>query len=127
MLERIKKHFALKSYVKKLGPLLRKKYGKLKSYTAGQVKTTIQINGLDEYYVCYAYVLFCKQSTFNQEIDGREDHLDYKTIKNELGDKFFKGEQNFNTSDVMKIGSDMTWRGSASDNDPNSYIDSSDH
>jgi hypothetical protein len=127
MLERIKKHFALKSYVKKLSPLLRIKYGKLKSYTPSQVHTTIKIHGLNEQNLGYAYVLFCKQSAFNQELEGREDHLDYKAVKKELGDKFFNGEQNFNTSDVMKISSEMAWSGSAGNNDLSPHIDSSDH
>jgi hypothetical protein len=121
MLERIKKHFALQAYVKKLGPLLRKKFGKNESYTPGQVKTTVQINNLNEKYSCYAYVLFCKQSGFNQELDGREDLLGYQTIKKELGDKFFDGKQNFNTSDVMKIGSNSVWWGSPEDNNPENF------
>jgi hypothetical protein len=128
MLERIKKHFALKSYVKKLGPMLRKRYGKLEWYLPGQVKTTIKIHDLNEHNIGFAYALFCKQSDFNQEVGGKENHLDYKTIKKELGDKFFKGEQNFNLSDVMKIGSGRAWWGdSAGKVDPCAYLDSIDN
>ncbi len=110
MLERIKKHYALKSYVKKLGPLLRKRYGKSKSYSPGQVKTTIQINGLNEYNISYAYALFCKQSAFNQETSGSEGKMDYKAVRQELGNKFFDREDSFSTSDVIKMGHEMSGR-----------------
>lgn len=37
LIERIKRHFAIKSYVKKLGPLLVKRYGKSKKQFDTQI------------------------------------------------------------------------------------------
>lgn len=109
MFQRIKKHLALKGYIKKLGPELRHRYGKLKSYTPAQVNNGIQISGLNEHNVGYAYVLFCKQSAFNKEFRESKGEMDYKSMKKELADKFFQGEQNFNISDVISTGNDMNW------------------
>lgn len=107
MFERIQKNIALKAYEKKLGPLLQKRYGKSESYTPGQIQTTSRIVGLNEKYLFYGYVLFCIEDSFNHELSGSESGLDYHAMRQELGDKFFKGDYNFDISDIIPTYNEM--------------------
>ena len=51
--ERFKKRRILKSYVRVLSRLLKKRYGKRKRYTEAQVRKTINSAGLNESYIDY--------------------------------------------------------------------------
>ncbi len=107
MFERIKKHFALKGYLKKLGPMLEKRYGKSSAYTPQQVKSSSRIVGLNDNYIHYGYALFCMEDTFNEALKGSGIGLDYQTLRQELGDKYFDGNCDFNAMDVNYRGSQL--------------------
>jgi hypothetical protein len=106
MFEKIKKHFALKSCIKKLGPLLAKRYGKSKTYTPGQVQTTAGIIGINDKYLFYGYAMFCGQDVFYNQFSQAEE-VNYEALRQEVGDKFFQGDPNFSTEEIFSSSYEM--------------------
>ncbi len=107
MFHGIKKHFALKSYMKKLGPLLKKRYGRSKSYTPGQVKKTIEVEGLNPHYVYYGYAMFCQQEQFLQLATEENSELNLQNLRQEIGDKFFEGDSGFTPEEACQTSIEM--------------------
>lgn len=58
IIDRIKKHYVIKAYVKKLPRVLKKKYGKHKLYSEKQVKSAIRWSGLNESYIDYGLAMY---------------------------------------------------------------------
>ncbi len=108
MFERIKKYVALKSYINKLGPLLKARYGKLKSYTPKQIKKTISIYGINDYYIGYAYAMFIEKQSLYQNPKEIEGEFDFKSLKQEVGDKFFGGDTNFTANEMLLLTNEVS-------------------
>ena len=64
MLKRLRKWSAVRSYMKRLGPDLKKRYGRRKLYSAAQVKRTIESGGYSMDYICYALCMYCSLGDF---------------------------------------------------------------
>ncbi len=107
MFHQIKKYFALKAYIKKLGPLLISRYGKHKNYTTSQIQKTIEVSGLNEKFRFYAYALYCLPSEFEKESKEEDQNLNYDSLRQELGNKFFRKEDDFVFSDVINRGNEI--------------------
>jgi len=107
MFERIRKHYALKAYARKLGPLLKKRYGRSKVYTPGQVRTTVEFGGLDPHYLYYGYAMFCQEKQFQQLANEAREDFDFQGLRQEIGDKFFEG--NSNPTDLCSSTADMNY------------------
>jgi|GEM_PF-2717533 len=112
MFENIRKRFALKSYVKKLGPLLRKRYGRSSNFSPGQVEKTIQAENLNPNYIYYAYSMFCSEQHFQQLANEANADLDMNQLKREVGDEFFDGDSDFSPEDVFQYNGDTSVGGS---------------
>ena len=91
---------AIKSYIKLLPPLLKKRYGKIKNYTEGQVKKTVEAAGLNQTYIDYSYVLFMDRLEFNEMIKEKELSLDYDKMRQESADYYFDGNADFSIQDT---------------------------
>ncbi len=57
---------AIKRFLKKLSPELKKRYGGVGSYTYGQVKTTIEVLKLDKKYSDFAFFVFCEKDQYEK-------------------------------------------------------------
>jgi hypothetical protein len=113
MFEKIRKYFALKSCINKLGPLLAKRYGKSKTYTPGQVETTSGVIGIDNKYLFYGYAMYCGQDMFYEQAKEANEEFDFEALRLEVGDKFFGGDSNFSTNDNHDIGGGIGDSGSS--------------
>lgn len=83
---------AIKSYIKNLGKDLARRYGKSKTYTAGQVERTVHDEGYNWRHICYAHALFTSMKQFNKWHEERGESCDYNGMREEISDTFFGGD-----------------------------------
>ena len=107
ILKKIRKYFVLRSYAKKLGPLLSKRYGKRKYYTAKQVRKTVDDSRFDPVLICYAYATYLTRKEFRRVHEEMGEECDYDSMRGEVCDKFYGGDQGFNPSAVEDAGHDL--------------------
>ena len=96
-----KKRRAIKSYITKLPRLLAKDYGASKTYTPKQVRSSIERNGLDALYSCYAVAMFSGREDFEQFHSENGESCDYDAMRTEIAHKHFSGNPNFTLEDIV--------------------------
>jgi len=99
--ERFRKRRAIRSYLTVLPPLLKKRFGKHKHYTEGQVLRTLNEAGLNQKYTDYALAMYVSHHEFESLMRENKLPCEYKEIRQEIADHFLKGDTSFNTHDVF--------------------------
>lgn len=74
-----------RAYATKLAPQLAKDYGSRRRYTANEVFESANRAGLDIDYICWGYVLFLDQTTFEALHDRMGETCDYAEMHTEIG------------------------------------------
>ncbi len=100
-----RKRRAIRSYMRQLPKLLLKNYGASRSYTAQQVRTTIERAGLNTEYACYALAMFTDRDTFAGFHDGIGEHCDYDGMRSEISHAYLHGNADFSVSDIVGLSS----------------------
>ena len=101
IIEYFKKRRAIKAYVRVLPRLLKKRYGKHKKYTEGQVKKTVEVAGLDQQYVDYALAMYIGRREFEAMTKVRGLSWDYDEVRQEVADDHFNGDSGFTIHDAF--------------------------
>ncbi len=70
-LARLRKNFAIRSYLQRLGPLLVRRYGVADSYSPGRVLATIARHHLSQRHAEYACAMFTTRERFAQWMEER--------------------------------------------------------
>ncbi|MCU7850131.1 MAG: hypothetical protein KZQ89_19505 [Candidatus Thiodiazotropha sp. (ex Lucinoma kastoroae)] len=96
------KNAVIKEYNKKLAPLLLKRYGRSEHYTYGQVKKTVLECKLNQTYIFYAYAMFLSSDDYDKNV-LYEDAPKFSELREELADRFFDGNINFDTVSMIKF------------------------
>jgi len=104
MLQAIRKWLAIRSYARRLGPRLRKRYGRRKTYTPAQVKRTAEDGRYDLLYLCYALCMYCDGASFAEYHRTTGESCDYNTMRAEIPDRYHDGDASFDASDVIEHG-----------------------
>lgn len=94
----------IKKYARKLGPLLKRRYGRSRFYSAKQIRTTVHSAGLPVQPICYGYAMFMDREDF--DILHRElgETCNYDAMRQEIGEVCFSGNGQFSSSDVVTYG-----------------------
>ena len=113
MIQRIQRWLAVRSYAKKLGAKLRKRYGTSKYYTPGQVETTVREAGLNLNLVRYALCMYCNRDSFIQYQFDIGETYDYEAMRNEVAAQFSSSHVSFNgvSASSMVINQAIDWYG----------------
>ena len=102
LLEKFSKNRAIKSYIKKLRPLLVRRYGKSKYYTQGQIDKTLQEHKFNQRYCLYAYALYLSKESFAQ-LNGEGSLDQYVGLRDELGHSYFGGNVDFDAASSTDV------------------------
>jgi hypothetical protein len=86
---------AIKSYIKKLGGDLSRRYGRSKLYTSGQVERTIHEEGYNWKHICYAHALYTSMKQFNEWHYERGESCDYDGMREEVSANYFGGNSSY--------------------------------
>ena len=99
---------AVRQYLGKVGPDLRRKHGKQATYTPAQVRRSVEEQGLGIDYVCFAYCLYCSPADFDLVHSAAGEVCDYVAMRSLVGDAFFAGSPLFDAlgfADFLLAGS----------------------
>jgi hypothetical protein len=104
-IELIKRRKAQRSYIKKLGPLLRKRYGRSRYYTVAQVQKTVQISGLDAANICYAFSEYCSEADFAEYHASTGEVCDYSSMRSEMEHSWTVGHGGYSSDSFDSVDS----------------------
>jgi len=74
-----------RAYAKELAPQLIKDHGKKKHYSPEQIRDSVWRAGLDVDFICWGYVLFLDQGTFDLLHQQTGESCDYVEMHTEMG------------------------------------------
>ena len=97
----IRRRRAINIYAKRLGPLLKRRYGRSGKYTAGQIRQTATNAGMPLSDICFAYAMFMNQKDFDSHHRELGETCDYQAMRQEIADLHFSGDRTFSVSDIM--------------------------
>ncbi len=100
----LKRRRAIKKYAKKLGPILKRDYGKSIHYTPGQIRAATTKAKLSHNHICYAYAMYMDKTNFEHLHQELNKDCDYNGMRTEIGNLCFSGENTFTTTDVISYG-----------------------
>jgi hypothetical protein len=92
---------AIKIYAKRLGPLLKSRYGRSRKYTAGQIRQTVTYAGMPLAHICFAYAMYMPQQDFDTLHRELGEACDYQAMRQEIADLHFSGDSTFSVPDLM--------------------------
>lgn len=104
----LKRRRAIKKYAKKLGPTLKKKYGRSNYYSPGQIKTAASNANLSISHICVGYAMYMEKDAFDKLHQEMGEQCSYEGIRTEIGNLCFSGDNSFTTSDTMTYGVDSS-------------------
>jgi uncharacterized membrane protein YgcG len=96
---------SIRLYVKRLGPLLRKRYGRSRNYTAGQIRQTVTNAGMPVAHICFAYAMFMPHEEFDALHRELGETCDYQAMRQEVADLHFSGDSTFSVEVVLQADS----------------------
>jgi type II secretory pathway pseudopilin PulG len=102
--KRQQKRSALRDYVRRVGRVLRARYGKQPSYDPYQVKQMLQKWRYSTPYDCYCLALYCNYLDFDSYHRGIGESCDYQAMRQEMCDYLPALESSFDATDVMDLG-----------------------
>jgi|GEM_PF-1778405 len=100
----LKRRRAIKKYAKKLGPTLKKNYGRSKYYSPGQIKTAATKAKLSISHIDVGYAMYLEKNKFETLHQELGKQCNYDDIRTEIGNLCFSGDNTFTTSDTMSYG-----------------------
>jgi hypothetical protein len=98
---------AIKAYLTTLGPKLRERHGDRKTYSPGEVRSTIETLALNFDYVCFAYMLYCSPADFAAIHEAAGEICDAAVMRQSVADTFFHGNTDFDAVELA----DGLWGG----------------
>lgn len=101
----LRKRNAIKSYVRRLGKDLARRYGKSKTYTPEQVVRTVREAGYNWLHICYAHSLYVSHKAFDRWHEEQGEDCDYESMRAEISDSGFAG--NAGSLDAGGLGDDI--------------------
>jgi hypothetical protein len=105
LLQSFRRRKAIRAYRRRLGPALKKRYGKQATYTPGQVRKTAYGIGCPTDQLCYAYSMYCSQEDFQVHHAAIGVHCDYDSMRAEVGTLLFDGNSDFSVGDCLDTSS----------------------
>jgi hypothetical protein len=103
LLQSFRRRQTIRSYRRRLGPALRKRYGRQTTYTPVQVRRTAYETGCPVDELCIAYAMYCSRDDFDSHHAAIGVQCDYDSMRAEAGAVLFDGNPDFSVSDCVDI------------------------
>ena len=108
-----RKRRAIKSFVRDMGPALRKDFGTKPHYTPEEVQHAARQTGIGQNFIQYAFCMYCTHAAFDAFHSGGSSHSDYDTLRQEVGNAQYGGNANFDASTPLEADSSHSDSGSS--------------
>ena len=89
------KRWAVKGYLRKVGPELQRRYGKRDHYEPNPVRETVIVTGGSVDWVCWAYLLYCSPPVFHDLHIAAGEVCDRDGMWSTVAGTFFNGNTDF--------------------------------
>jgi hypothetical protein len=99
-----RKQQAIRTYSKRLGRLLRARYGFQDKYAPDLIKAAIKEWGLDPKHACYAIAMYCDYPDFVEYHRSIGESCDYDAMWGEINECLFRSDHTFSTSEPIDAG-----------------------
>lgn len=103
-ISKFQRRSAIKKYALKLGPMLRQRYGASETYSAGQVKLTVEFTGLPSKYIHYGYAIYLSMEDFDTIQPELDQPCNYLATRQEIADVCFSGDAGFSVRRAISYG-----------------------
>jgi hypothetical protein len=97
-----KKRRTIWTQAKRLGSLLRARYGPQQAYTPDQVKRMMREWGYSTPYDCYGLAMYCSQADFVDYHRSRGESCNYDAMRSEISHCLFQADMPFSVSDIFE-------------------------
>lgn len=121
-----KKRSAIRDYVRRLGRVLRVRYGLQESYSITHVTHMMRKWGYSTAYDGYALALYCSQAEFENYYSDMAEPYDYEVTRTEIRKYLPPFESDFTAADVVALGDRLNAKGRALKRADDDTYDSSD-
>jgi type II secretory pathway pseudopilin PulG len=102
--KRKQKRNALRDYIRRVGRVLRARYGKQPSYDPYEVKQMLKKWGYSTPFDCYCLALYCNDLDFDSYHRDIGEVCDYQAMRQEMCDYLPTLGRSFDATDVMDLG-----------------------
>lgn len=118
-----RKRRAIKSFVRDMGPTLRRNFGTKPHYSPEEVRQAGRLTGSSPDFLHYAFCIYCTHAAFDALHAGEPATPSYDELRREVGDSHFGGSTTFDANTPLEAdspsssdsgGSDGGWSGDSS-------------
>ena len=105
MFAAIRKRRAIRSFIRKIGPALERRFGRKSHYSPEEVRHAGRDVRAQPDYFCYAYCIYCSQDDFDHHHRQTGEHCDYDSMRTEVAETYFGGDTSFSAETAIDAGS----------------------
>lgn len=110
-LDRIReKRMAIRTYARRVGRLLRARYGLQETYTPAQVKGMLKEWGYSTRYDCYGLAMYCNCADFVDYYRAMGESHNYEVMRSEISRYLLLADTTFSVSDVIEADARLNQR-----------------
>jgi hypothetical protein len=102
MTRQIKRYRAIRSYAKRLGPELARRWGTHRHFTIDQVTHAAQGAGFSTDFIAYAHALFCRRSEFDAYYGPLRVACTYEGLRSVVARRYFDGVTDFDAASIIR-------------------------
>jgi len=126
LVNRSQKRNAIRDYVRRLGRVLRVRYGVQDSYSTPQVIHMMRKWGYSSAFDGYGLALYCSQEDFDEYYSDMAEPFDYTVTREEMSQYLPFVDDGFSAADVIGLGDRLNEKGRALNRADDDTYDSSD-
>ena len=101
MIRYIKKHLAVRSYVKQLSQELVRRFDLRSYYSVEHVTQAVQRGGFSTTFIAYAHAAFCKPDDFETYYQPPGVAGSYQGLRRKIARRYFSGRSDFDAETIF--------------------------
>jgi hypothetical protein len=101
MIRHVKRYFAIRSYVRRLGAELVRRFGKREFYSVEQVTQAVQRGKFSAAFIAYAHATFCSQTDFDAHYEPLRVSCSYQGLRRTVSRRYLSGRLDFDAATII--------------------------
>jgi len=102
MIRHLKRYFAIRSYMMRLGGELVRRFGQRPVYTVDQVTQAVQRGGFSTTFIAYAHAAYCPAEDFNAHYEPMQVACNYPDLRKVIARRYFSGRTDFDARSIFQ-------------------------
>lgn len=101
MFQRVKRYFAIRSYVERLSRELVRRFDRRPFYSIEQVLQAAQRGGFSMTFIAHAHAVFCREEDFDAFYRPDGAGCNYQNLRRTIARRYFSGSMEFNAETII--------------------------